>query len=270
MLETNAQLQSIFKVLEEWRSNIKNIIFCLERFRLNKYDNDVKKQSLKFAKRMNDIIAGIKEHDDQFDLERVLVLVRTELKMLEFDRNKVFNIMTEVCSHVTSALQSENHEEPLVAEKREIRNLPADSSAEREHKSKVALEDGSEYTGEWLNSEPDGKGVRTWPHAEPGSGAKLSTYKLKYEGSFQRGRAHGHGKCTFANGTVYEGGWENDEKHGQGKQTNKKGIILTGCWAHGSLEGKGKEVWPNGDVYEGDFSMGKKHGNGVFKFNDGS
>jgi hypothetical protein len=137
------------------------------------------------------------------------------------------------------------------------------------NKSKVFLSDGSEYTGEWLNEEPDGQGVKIF-HNSSTSDAKPSSIKTKYEGHFKRGRAHGFGKCSYYNGSTYEGMWENDEKHGLGKQISKKGNILTGKWVNGTLEGKGKEVCPNGDVYEGDFSMGKKHGSGEFKFNDGS
>ena len=37
-----------------------------------------------------------------------------------------------------------------------------------------------------------------------------------YEGGFQNGEPHGHGKMTYADGYVYEGEWKDGEHHGQG------------------------------------------------------
>ena len=69
---------------------------------MGKYENDFKKQSLKFAGRMSNLIGDIKEHGDEYDLTMIIVNVKTELKMLEFDRNKVFNMLTELCSNVAN------------------------------------------------------------------------------------------------------------------------------------------------------------------------
>ena len=255
MIETNEKLQSLFTYLEEWRTNIKNFAVWAEKFGLGKYENDFKKQSNKFAGRMHDLISDIKEHGEEYDMTMIIVNVKTELKMLEFDRNKVFNMLTEICSNVAKMQDSGISESP--PSETNNRNSIDDNEGERKKKPKVVLSDGSEYTGEWLNEEPDGNGVKVFPQTDSKSGVKLSTVRVKYEGQFKRGRAHGTGKWTFANGSSYEGMWENDEKHGQGKLISKKGNILTGKWINGTLEGKGKEVWPNGDIFEGDFSMGK-------------
>jgi hypothetical protein len=69
---------------------------------MSKYDNDFKKQSNKFAGRMNNLIGDLKEHGDEYDLTMIIVNVKTELKMLEFDRNKVFSLLTEICAHVAN------------------------------------------------------------------------------------------------------------------------------------------------------------------------
>lgn len=264
--------KELFTALEEWRTSIINLIFCFEKFGMEKYYKDAQRQSLKFAARMADVFEGLNEHGDGYDIERSLVSIRTEQKMLDFDRNKIFNICNELCRNIVEAGESLGSGSGSTSKpvQRRIEINPSESKPSRENKTKHRMDDGSEYTGEWLNGEPDGQGKRTWPPKEADSGEKSSKYKLSYEGSFRYGRAHGFGKCKFANGDIYEGHWENDEKYGQGKQTNKKGIILTGNWSNGTVEGLGTEEWPNGDVYHGDFAMSKKHGNGTFKFNDGS
>jgi hypothetical protein len=38
-----------------------------------------------------------------------------------------------------------------------------------------------------------------------------------YEGSFRKGKRHGHGKLVSDIGTVYEGEWKFDKRHGSGR-----------------------------------------------------
>jgi hypothetical protein len=264
-----ASSKEVFETLEEWRVNIKNLVSWIENFGMEKYKNDAKRQSMKFLARTTDIFEGLEEFGEQFDLSRSLVNIRTELKMLDLDRNKIFNLLTELISKVSSLGGS--GVSIKMESKSPVRN-PKIKSNERDRTmvNQVTLHDGSEYSGQWLNDEPDGEGEREWPHREADSSIKASKYKLRYEGEFQCGRAHGFGKWEFANGDIYEGNWENDEIHGEGTQTNKKGVVLQGTWNNGFLQGNGHEKWPNGDYYEGEFSLSKKHGKGAFNFKDGS
>lgn len=91
----------VFDTLEEWRQNIQNITLCLENFNIDKYNKDVLRQSKKFVARTKEILEGIEEYGEQFDLPRSLVSVRTETKMLDLDRNKIFNLLTEFSAKFT-------------------------------------------------------------------------------------------------------------------------------------------------------------------------
>lgn len=160
---------------------------------MDKYNNDAKRQSMKFIARTTDIFEGLEEFGDQFDLSRSLVNIRTELKMLDLDRNKVFNLLMELTGAVANLrgdiIQSK------VKPKSQSRNPKITSNAkDRTMVNQVTLPDGSEYSGQWLNDEPDGEGERAWPPREADSSIKSSKYRLHYEGEFQCGRAHGFGK----------------------------------------------------------------------------
>ena len=65
------------------------------------------------------------------------------------------------------------------------------------------------------------------------------TVKDVYEGQWENGKKHGHGKSTDEDTYVYEGQWENGEKHGQGQGT---------CYYDGKV------------IYDGQWENGKKHG----------
>lgn len=177
--------------------------------------------------------------------------------MGEFDRNKLYCILSEICACTAALKYPSTQEAVAVSEDPQPVAHQDPLEGERIQVSNITLSDGSQYSGETWRDIPDGKGIRTWPESCREPGVKLSNLKIEYEGEFVKGRAHGFGKCKFANGSTYEGMWKNDEKNGDGNQISKKDITLTGRWVNGSLEGKGKEQWPNGDVYEGDFSMGK-------------
>jgi hypothetical protein len=67
--------------------------------------------------------------------------------------------------------------------------------------------------------------------AAQGQGEVLWTDRLQgndigfYVGNFERGRMHGRGTFTWADGSVYEGEWQNDQMHGQGTKTNSGGKV---------------------------------------------
>jgi hypothetical protein len=81
-----------------------------------------------------------------------------------------------------------------------------------------------------------GKGVFTHFHEEGDNAGKVSVYEgefedgffhgngvskdasgCRFQGTFRRGAAHGHGTCHWEEqGWHYEGEWRNDKRHGQG------------------------------------------------------
>lgn len=269
---SNEKFVTLMETVEQWRSNIKNLLSCFENFRLSSHYPVIQKQSNKFVARIEDVISGLAEYGDQFDVSRTVVLVRTERSMLDMDRNKIYTVLFDICDKVAHSKLSSGEDDfdAMLAEQQKGRALP-DYADQREKKENLELEDGSTYTGQTYNDLPDGEGVRNWPSKDSNDlGVKPSRYKVNYEGNSIEGKAQGYGQAVFANGDKYEGNWENDLKSGIGKQISRKGIILTGSWRNNYLEGEGKEVWTNGDIYEGNFQRSRKNGQGTFKFNDGS
>jgi len=73
---------------------------------------------------------------------------------------------------------------------------------------------------------------------------------------------NGHGKCTYANGTVYIGEWLNDKRHGHGYQKWPDGRTYSGEWSNDSIgvtlmSSIGQYTYPDGTSYEGIFVNGK-------------
>jgi hypothetical protein len=113
-----------------------------------------------------------------------------------------------------------------------------------------------------------------------------------YDGQWQRGRRHGRGRCTYADGSVYEGEWMSSQCNGWGEKTERDGALYAGKWVGGVRCGEGKWVaggppgvkirkevyqgqwlgnlrhgngrceWPSGTVYEGEWWEGFRHGVG--------
>lgn len=54
-----------------------------------------------------------------------------------------------------------------------------------------------------------------------------------YTGFFVNGLPHGEGECRFANGDHYKGLWQNGKPQGQGKYTYANGILISGMWNDG-------------------------------------
>ncbi|WP_174734369.1 MORN repeat-containing protein [Mesobacillus harenae] len=80
--------------------------------------------------------------------------------------------------------------------------------------------DGTKYTGEFKNGQPNGKGTMTW--ANGGT----------YTGDFLNGKITGRGKLSM-NGGVFEGSLVDGKPHGEGKMTYPDGSIYTGMWVNG-------------------------------------
>lgn len=67
------------------------------------------------------------------------------------------------------------------------------------------LENGAQYTGEWLKDKPSvrsGRGTQVWPDGS------------MYEGYWKDSMAFGEGRLIHADGDVYLGAWVNDKADG--------------------------------------------------------
>ena len=76
LLETHPQVQEAFTYLEEWRSNIKNLAFWLDKFNLSKYSIDIKKQSAKLVSRVQYLVKEIKEYGGEYDFRMTLISIK--------------------------------------------------------------------------------------------------------------------------------------------------------------------------------------------------
>lgn len=94
------------------------------------------------------------------------------------------------------------------------------------------LEEGSKYSGTFVNNEISGKGIFEWKNGDI------------YEGEMKKGKMDGIGKFTFNDGKIYEGEYKN-----------------------GIKQGKGKLFYPGNKVYEGYFNNGLPDGEGIYKDN---
>ena len=112
------------------------------------------------------------------------------------------------------------------------------------------LADGSVYEGGFEGGKSHGHGKMVYASGNV------------YEGGWRDGKRHGHGKYLFANGDVYEGGYEDGKKHGRGKMVYADGDVYEGGWRDDKRHGHGKYLFANGDVYEGGYEGGKRHGRG--------
>lgn len=57
----------------------------------------------------------------------------------------------------------------------------------------------------------------------------------KYEGEIKKGKAHGYGIFTFADGTKYEGRFKKNMFHGYGVYIDNAGNIIEGKWKYNNL-----------------------------------
>ena len=77
----------------------------------------------------------------------------------------------------------------------------------------------------------------------------------------------GHGVYTYENQFFrYEGHWENGLKHGHGKLTLGDGGYYEGAFVRGEIEGHGYRVYGlSGSTYSGQFHRGELHGQGLLR-----
>lgn len=138
------------------------------------------------------------------------------------------------------------------------------------------------YLGETKFQLRDGFGVYNYPNKF-----------FRYEGEWQMGKKHGHGKLLMKDGSFYEGQFDNGEISGHGYrkwassgnqytgqfimgELNGQGIMeygngkrYEGGWANNMRQGEGKLIEAGGSVYEGSFYKNNRHGEGCQTFSNG-
>lgn len=117
-------------------------------------------------------------------------------------------------------------------------------------------EDGSIYSGEFLDGIRDGKGVISYPDGG------------MYEGGWKLGQMHGYGILFYPSKDIaYEGFWHEGKFHGEGKIFNEDMEMNEEIYINYKNFSSIGENWVR---YEGMFDMDNKHGQGILIFKDGS
>jgi len=126
------------------------------------------------------------------------------------------------------------------------------------------LKDGTIFTGDVVDREPNGWGIVSQPN-----GTRL-------EGDFKHGVPyHLSGIAFFPDGTVEKGAWDYVRDVGTGTITWRDGRVYTGPWKNVPQradlpEGIGTMTWADGRTYVGRFIDGQPEGQGKLTKADGS
>lgn len=118
---------------------------------------------------------------------------------------------------------------------------------------------GAMYRGQ-INMEsqrPDGMGIKIFPN------------NSIFEGRFEDGKIHGHGRGITSHGEIYQGGFYNDMMQGEGLFQWLDGRTYYGKFENGKKHGSGIYMWPNGQTYVGDFKLDEFQGDGTIHYPDG-
>ncbi|XP_046895291.1 MORN repeat-containing protein 1-like [Hypomesus transpacificus] len=111
------------------------------------------------------------------------------------------------------------------------------------------------YVGEAKNLLRNGFGMYVYPNSF-----------FRYEGQWDMGEKHGHGKLLMKDGSYYEGDFSHGEIEGNGKRFwAKTGHTYSGQFSKGELHGYGAMERANGERYEGEFSSGLRDGHGFLE-----
>ena len=110
-----------------------------------------------------------------------------------------------------------------------------------------------------------------------GTGKIYSDGKLRFEGNFQEGAAHGYGCAYNTSGNpIYRGTWTGGKRNGygesffysgiEGQQTTQRVKLYAGYWKNGRFHGPGKvyagdtieesRLWKDGEFKEGQLVKG--------------
>lgn len=90
------------------------------------------------------------------------------------------------------------------------------------------------------------------------------TYKIKYYGTFTRGRPANYGVKREFDNDLYQGMFRNGLPHGFGKMLYADGSFYSGNWVENKRHGLGLFIRNDGNRYEGHFKNNLKHGHGRF------
>ena len=157
-------------------------------------------------------------------------------------------------------------------------------------------EDGREYTGEFVNGLPHGKGRMLFTNMDIYDGewekgvmngkgvydrhdAERDRYAEQYDGEFHKGGKQGGGRLQYADKSVYEGQWQNNMRTGVGTYWISEAEYFHGFWKfdepirgifhlkngdwydgtfkNNKFDGYGRYYYANGDFFDGEFSEGK-------------
>lgn len=121
--------------------------------------------------------------------------------------------------------------------------------------------DGGKYRGEWVDSQPHGSGIASYPNGVTYTGAfargefhgfgvqemRLAGSRLyRYEGQFEHGQRCGQGTLTLVSSeSCYEGEFYLNQRHGKGTERNALGYVYTGMWSRNRMCGPGKLTLPD-------------------------
>eukprot|EP01012_Entosiphon_sulcatum_P026626 TRINITY_DN32097_c0_g1_i1.p1 TRINITY_DN32097_c0_g1~~TRINITY_DN32097_c0_g1_i1.p1 ORF type:complete len:1159 (-),score=228.77 TRINITY_DN32097_c0_g1_i1:11-3487(-) len=120
---------------------------------------------------------------------------------------------------------------------------------------------GETYEGEFdAKGRRHGRGTLTWANGN------------RYDGEWEEGRMTGRAVFTYGgqNGDLYEGCFLDDKKHGEGKYTFANGNTYTGLFQNDKRHGNGEYRWVCGDRYIGEWCEGKMHGKGITTYANGN
>ncbi|GFE53680.1 MORN repeat-containing protein, putative [Babesia ovis] len=112
-------------------------------------------------------------------------------------------------------------------------------------------------------------GEMAYMHRE-GKGTYITTDGTIYEGSWVKGKRHGHGTLVSSKYDYkYSGSWVDDRREGHGELKTKH-FTYVGSFKNNTFHGNGKLVHTGKDTYEGDFENGKYNGRGRLTQKDGT
>lgn len=121
----------------------------------------------------------------------------------------------------------------------------------------IRYPDGTKYSGDWFEGQMQGEGAITLANGDA------------YIGEFKDNQFNGNGTLTKVNGDIYSGFWINGSLSGEGTLTTKQGLLYVGGFSENLFHGTGNLTYPDGTHYEGSFSNGKYHGKGTETFSSG-
>lgn len=117
---------------------------------------------------------------------------------------------------------------------------------------------GFRYVGAFEADLFNGHGRGTW---QDGS---------TYTGQWLEGQKEGEGEYISGDGLKYVGEWVRGQRQGTGTQQYEDGGKYHGLWARGLCSGAGTYVFANGSRYVGQWRLGRYNGHGVMHHCDGT